>query len=299
MKVTFILAAILLATATRQVKAQQIFKLSQFIEHNFIYNPAAAGAGGNTSIGITYKKMWNGIDGGPETTILFADTYLSKMKTGIGFVLYNDITGPTARSGGELCLSYNVPLSGKQKLMFGLSGQVLQERINLAEVAKYIPNDPLLSGPGSVITGDAAAGIYYTSPTLSIGVSAKQLVQSKLNFIKSSYGIDARLYRQYYCMGSYRIRTDDMDVIMPNILVKFAANTPLDVEAGARIEHRDILFMGFNFHFKQDFIAFAGVKIDHKLYIGYAYDQYKTPLSIFDGGGGASEIMLKYSFAKK
>jgi len=291
-KIIPIIFSILLFGETMQ--AQQIFTMSQFMQHNFLFNPAAAGANENPSVGATYKKMWSGIDGGPQTTILFGDMYFSKYKAGAGLVLYNDVTGPTARTGGELCVSYSIPFAEKKRLMLGLSGQFMQERIDKLKIEKYIPGDPLLAGPASYTTGDAAFGVYYTSPTLQLGASAKQLVQSKLDFIKSATNVEGRLYRHYYFMGSYNWKTDEDNVIIPNFMVKLSSNAPVDVEAGARIEHKKLFWVGFNFHMNQDFAAFAGVTLNQKLSIGYAFDQYQTPLSVFDGGGNAHEVSLRY-----
>jgi type IX secretion system PorP/SprF family membrane protein len=277
---------------------QQQFRLSQYMQHNYLFNPAAAGIADNPSVGLTYKKMWSGMDGGPQTTVLYGDSYFSKYKVGAAGVLYHDVTGPTSRSGGEIALSYAVPISDKRKIQFGLSGVLFQERLNKAAIEKYIPGDPILAGPGSWISGDAAAGVYYASPTINIGFSVKQLIQSKLDLIKTPTSIEGRLYRHYYLMGSYNWRTDENNVIIPNFLVKFFENAPVDIEAGARLEHKDLIWIGFNFHYQQDFSAFAGLKINHKYMIGYAYDQYLTPLSIFNPGGNAHEISLRYAFGK-
>ncbi len=287
---------LLLSVACFRGHAQQIFRMSQFIDHNFIYNPAAAGANANPSVGLTYKKMWSGIDGGPSTLVLFGDHYFPKMKAGLGAYIYNDVTGPTSRSGAEVCLSYSVPLSEKRRLMFGLSGQVLQERLNLTDISKYISGDPLLFGPTSVTTGDASAGVYYTSPTLNLGASAKQLIESKLQFIKSNVDPNAMLYRHFYFMGSYNIRVDESNVLVPNVLVKYLPNSPVDLEAGMKLQFRDQLFLGLSFHYKQNYILFAGLKLAHRFQIGYSYEQYNTPLSLFDSGGGGNELMLRYFF---
>ena len=132
-------------------EAQQIFSITQYMEHNFLYNPAAAGAGDHPSIGASYKKMWSGIDGGPQTTILFGDKYFSKKKIGVGIVLYDDKTGPTSREGGEINLSYSIPLKGEKRLMFGLGGQFLQccplNFTALNEVLYVVAGD----GPGEAI----------------------------------------------------------------------------------------------------------------------------------------------------
>lgn len=279
-------------------KAQQIFKLSQYTQHNFLYNPAAAGANDEASIGATYRKMWSGMPGGPQTTLLYGDKYFAKKKTGIGISLYTDKTGPTSRTGGQANISYSVEMGNERRLMFGLAGTVLQYRIDKESFSHYIPNDPLLASDGTEIKGDAAAGIYYRSNTFNAGVSVQQLVQSKLNFVKSSSNPEGRLYRHYFVMANYNWRTDESNVLVPNVLLKYLPNTPVDFEGGVRLEHKDLIWVGFNYHYKQSYSAFAGLKVDHKLAIGYALDVYNTPLSVFDDGGTAHEISLRYYFVK-
>ena len=299
MKLKYTIITLVSLVIATTLTAQQTFRLSQYMQHNYVFNPAAAGANDVSSIGATYKKMWEGIEGGPQTTLLFGDTYFNKYKAGASILVYNDVTGPTSRSRAELNVSYAIPFSDKRKLSFGLGGIIMQERIDKLQIEKYVPGDPILAGPGSWVSGDASAGVYYTSKTINVGFSVKQLVQSKLDLIQTATALEARLYRQYYVMGSYNWRTDEDNVIVPNFLLKLSSHAPADIEAGARIEHKDFIWVGFNCHYQQSFSAFAGLKMNHKYAIGYAYDQYKTPLSVFDNGGGAHEISLRYYFSPK
>lgn len=299
MQIKSIVAVLLLSVCFNNTNAQQIFRISQYNQHNFLYNPAAAGASDAPSVGASYRKMWTGIDGGPQTTILYGDKYFAKKKVGVAVVLYDDKTGPTSRTGGQANLSYSINLENGRRLMFGLGGQVLQYKINKAELAnsQYVDEtDELFSAPGTVTKGDASAGIYLKTPTFNFGFSVQQIVQSKLDFIKGTTTTQGKNYRHYNFTADYYARTDEDNVLVPNVLVRYLPNSPVDIEGGVRIEHKELLWVGFNYHYKQSFAAFAGVKINQKLAIGYAYDEYKTPLSIFDDGGDAHEISLRYFF---
>lgn len=298
MKLKSIISFSLLLAMCNTSNAQQVFTISQFIQHNFIFNPAAAGANDEASVGATYRKMWAGIDGGPQTTILYGDKYFSKKKVGVAVVLYDDKTGPTSRSGGQVNLSYSIDMQQGRRLMFGLAGTLMQYKLDKAVLAAYIPNDPLLSASENTMKGDAAAGIYYKSPTLSIGASVQQLVQSKFNYIKTNNNPQGKLYRHYYFMGSYNWKVDDMNVVVPNVLVEYLPNAPVYYTAGVRLEHNDMFWVGLSYHHQQGYSAFAGLKIDHKLALGYSYDQYTTPLSLFDDGSGAHELSIRYYFKK-
>ncbi len=301
MQLRSMIAVLFLSVCLTNANAQQIFRISQYQQHNFLLNPAAAGANDAASIGGVYRKMWQGIDGGPQTTILYGDKYFASKKVGVAVVLYDDKTGPTSRTGGQVDLSYSVNLDNGRRLMFGLGGQVLQQKLDKGAIAAseyFDPSDPIMSAPANVTKGDASAGIYYKTPTVNFGFSVQQLVQSKLDYIKGTNDTEGKQYRHYNFTADYYARTDEDNVLVPNVLVRYLPNAPVDIEGGVRLEHKDILWVGFNYHYKQSYAVFAGVKINHKLAIGYAYDTYKTPLSIFDDGGDAHEISLRYFFKK-
>lgn len=303
-----LIISLLAVLAVCQTKAQQIFTFSQFMQHNFVYNPAAAGANDQASIGGTYRKMWSGIDGGPQTTFLYGDKYFDKKNTGLAVVLYDDKTGPTSRTGGAINLSYSMQLDAQgRKLMFGIGANVLQYKLDRAAISENFnnngysnPNDPLVTGTGSdnTIKGDASAGIYYKAPKFNLGFSMQNIIQTKFNYIKTTANPEGKLYRHYYLMSSYNLKTDDDNTLIPNALVQFQPGLPADISAGVKLDHKDLLWVGFNYHHKQGYTAYVGVKIDHKFSIGYAYDQYSTPLSLFDDGGGGHELSLRYFFTK-
>jgi type IX secretion system PorP/SprF family membrane protein len=287
-------------------QAQQQFEISQYMQHNFIYNPAAAGASDAPSVGAIYRKMWSGIDGGPQTTILYGDKYFDKKNTGVAVFLYNDQTGPTSQTGGQVDLSYSVDLGSKDKrLMFGLGGVFFQYQIDKA----YLLNDPTAAGDNTLqgasdskITADAAAGIYLKTPTINIGASVEQIIKSQLDLLKENATVntdlEAKLYRHYYVMADYNWKVDEDNTLVPNVLLKYLYNSPVDLQMGVKLEHQDFLWVGFGYHYQQSYSFFAGVKIKHQFEIGYDYDQFVTPLSVFNNGGASNEFGLRYYFVK-
>jgi len=280
--------------------AQQLYKISNYMQRSFLSNPAAVGANGYASVGAAYRSQWQGIEGGPTTAVVFADTYFSKMKTGLGIVLYSDKTGPTSRSGGELNLSYSVKLDNEdnKRFMIGLGAQVIQFKIDKAKIAEAIPNDPLLASSNSKLKADANVGIYYRSKTLNVGIASKQLIQPKLNFIKTAGNPEGKLYRQYMGTASYDIKTDDVNVLQPHFEIRYQPEAPVDFEGGLMLYHKDIFNIGGSYHYKQSYSLYAGLKIMHKFSINYAYEAYNTPVSSFETGYSAHEIMLRYFFIK-
>ncbi len=294
----FILATVCLLL-NAFAKAQQIFNIENYTQAPFIYNPAAAGANKVASVGAVYNKMWTGIAGGPQTTLVYGDTYLENKKLGLAFAGYSDKTGPTSRNGLQANVSYSFELQSDRHLSFGMAATLMQFRIDKTSFARYIPNDPLLASDGTEIKGDAAVGVYYASPTWNGGISIQQLTQTELNFVKTSTNPEGKLYRHYFLMLNNRIKTDEENVLIPNLLVKYLPNAPVDFEAGVRLEHKKLFWVGLNYHYKQNYTGLAGFNVNPNFSLGYAYSVYKTPLSLFDNGGGAHEFSLKYTFNKK
>ena len=298
-KIKSFAAFLLIAVIAVPAAAQQVFKISQYMENSFIHNPAAVGANGVATVGGVFRSQWSGIAGSPTTVILFGDKYFDTKNTGVGVMLYSDKTGPTSRTGGELNFSYSVKLDDKgKKLMIGLGAQVLQFKVDKDKIAEFIPNDPLLASSGSTIKGDMSAGLYLHAPNFNIGVSAKQILQPKLNFIKSATNEDGRLYRHFFLTANYIIRTDEDNVLIPHFELRYQPNAPADYEGGIMLVHKDFIHFGVSAHYRQDYTVFAGIKIDHKFTIGYAYDVYNNPISTFDGGNGVHELSLRYFFVK-
>lgn len=299
MRIKLLLAILFFCLFSIAAKAQQIFEISQYMADPSLYNPAAAGSGDVPSIGAVYRSQWSGIDGGPKTVLLFGDTYFEKSKVGLGATLYSDQTGPTSRTGGQVAISYSIDFQNGKRLMFGLAGSALEFNVDKSKLQLLDLNDPILYSSTNKFTGDADAGIYYKSPTLNAGFCADQLIQSKLNFIDGSK-VPGNLYTHYYLTADYHIKIDEDNVLIPNVIFQYLPNAPLAFVGGLKLEYADLLWIGFSYQAEQSFTAFAGLKIDHTLGIGYAYQVYNTPISLFDGGGGTSnELMLKYFFHKK
>ena len=48
-------------------QSQQLHFMSQFLQHNTMYNPAAAGMSNVNKLGFAYRSMWASFPGNPKT----------------------------------------------------------------------------------------------------------------------------------------------------------------------------------------------------------------------------------------
>ena len=282
------------------VKAQQLHFTSQYLQHNAMYNPAAAGLSNKDMIGLSYRSMWSSFPGNPKTFMVYGDAELKKLNAGIGAYLYRDETGPTSRTGLQLAYSYHVKSRNeKNKLGLGLELRALQFAIDKAKLATSLGNDPVLSGSSNKMGIDAGAGVYFTNGKLSAGAAVSQLIQSKLelaNVPNAKQG--GKLYRHYNFNANYRIQTGDNIYLIPNALVRVIENSPSEYEVGLNVNYKETIWWGLMWRVDQYWSIQAGFKILKRVGLTYSYDYFQTPISIFNGGSGAHELGLRFDLKK-
>ncbi len=282
------------------VQGQQLMTSSLYDQHGNLHNPATAGSAKHAMIGASYRKTWDGISGAPQTTLIFGSTYLKNAKIGIGGYLYNDVTGPTRRTGGQMAYSYHIQMANDATFSLGLEARLQQFSLDKAKLSATLGNDPVLASSESRFKADAGFGIAYNGKKLQVGASVSQLIQSKLDFYSGNLNPteEGRLYRHYYLHGSYKWDVDGSTRIIPNLLFIYLPNAPLEVQGGARVEHNDVFWWGLGLRARQSWMISAGVKIQKKFTIGYCFDIFNTPLSVYDRGANGHEILLRYDFLK-
>ena len=297
----YILLFLFAGTFVTGVSAQQLMTASLYDMHGSLHNPAMAGAQKHGVIGASYRTMWDGMDGAPKTAIVFGSTYLKKVKLGIGAYFYSDVTGPTKRTGIEMAYAYHIPLQNDASFSIGLEARFQQFSIDKAKLQNSLgSNDPVLAGADSRFKGDAGFGLAYTGKNFQAGISVSQLIQTKLNFYTGNLSPteEGRLYRHYYLHSNYTWKVDESTKLIPNILFIYLPNAPLEFQGGVRVEHKDVFFWGVALRARQSWMLSAGVHIQKKFTIGYCFDIFSTPLSVYDKGSNGHEILLRYDFLK-
>lgn len=294
----YIFSLLALVAVATQVKSQQLFTSSLYDMQGMLHNPAVAGVNKYGMIGASYRTMWDGIDGGPKTTTVFGSAYIPSVKLGIGGYLYSDVTGPTKRIGLQMAYAYHIPLANEASFSIGIEGRFQQYSYDMAKLQESLGNDPILGGKDNRFTGDAGLGVAYTGKKFQVGASVSQLIQSKMDFYTGNLTRteEGRLYRHYYLHAKYDWEVDGSTVITPNALLIYLPNAPLEFQAGARVEHNKLFWWGVALRARQSWMISAGVHIKEKFTVGYSFDIYNSPLSVYDKGANAHEILLRYRF---
>ena len=287
----------LLAAGCLQASAQQLQTSSLYDMQGVLHNPSMAGATQKGMIGASYRTQWTGVSGHPQTATVFGSFDLPEQKIGLGGYVYSDQTGPTKRTGIQLAFAKYIPLQNDAKLSFGIEARGTQFSIDRAKLEPTLGNDPVLANGNEQMKFDAGFGVSYITKKFQIGASVSQLIQSKLGFYNGTTTPteEGRLYRHYYLHGAYNWRTDEENVITPYFMMIYMPNAPTEFVGGAKIEHKELFSIGAAFRANQSIMVTAGLKPSKKFTLGYAFDVYKTPFSLFEKGGNAHELLLRYN----
>jgi type IX secretion system PorP/SprF family membrane protein len=282
-----------------RIEAQQLHFTSQYLMHNSMYNPAAAGFGKHSFAGASYRSMWSAFPGNPITFMAYGDVKWEKRNAGLASYLYRDQTGPTSRTGVQLAYSYQVKTGKNGKLGLGLELRGLQYAIDRSKLTEALGSDPVLGGLTSKFKMDAGAGVYYSDGKLSVGAAVSQLIQSKLEFNDVPNSVErAKLYRHFNVMGSYVFETGDGTHVTPNFMTRIIPNSPSELDFGCKVDYKDLVWWGLNWRVRQAWVLQCGFKLFDQLGFAYSYDYYSSPFSDYNTGNNAHEVGLRYEFKK-
>ena len=295
-----ILSIVALITVVYSASAQQLYTSSLYEMQSLLHNPGTAGLFQDNMIGASYRSQWSGISGSPRTAMVFGSYNLKKENAGISGYLFTDQTGPTSRTGLSASFAKHLKMKDGSVWSVGIEARALQFGIDRAKLSATLGADPAPGNAENRFKFDAGLGVAYQKNNLRLGASVSQLVQSKLGFYNGTTTLaeEARLYRHYYFHGSYSWNVDESTEITPNFLVIYLPNAPTEIQGGVKVEHKDLFWWGLSFRAKQSAIISAGVNIQKRFSFGYSFDIYRTPLSLFDSGANAHELMLRLLLKK-
>ncbi len=281
------------------ILAQQDPQFSQYMFNSFYYNPAFAGIEGVTKITGLYRSQWLGYspsfgDGGaPTTQILSANTYLPKIKGGVGGYLLNDNLGPV--NNFELQASYAYHFNIRDaKLSLGARVGMYSQKVDFDLYRATDPNDPLLagkSGKESQTRPDVAIGALYKKEKYYVGVGISHLTEPSFDFGMTQ---NNQLQRHMYVTGSYFYDLD-FDVRLQFVTLIKSDFTKTSFDLGIMAYLKDAMWGGLSFRQSEAAILILGYSLlkDKSLKVGYSLDyiikdqQAKQPTS--------HELMVSYS----
>jgi type IX secretion system PorP/SprF family membrane protein len=321
--------SILLVMLFFAAAAQQKPHYTQYIQNQYIINPAIAGIEMYKDIRVSYRHQWLGIDDGPVTNYIsmhgplggtkyrtvpgsmrqqdnprgqeYWDEYkASAAHHGWGMQIVNDRTGPLSNLTAQVSYAYHLPLSDVLNLSAGFGVGISQLKLDASRLKFAVTIDPAVYTTGVLnkLRPDFSAGIYLYGPSIFAGVSAQQIVPQKIEFtVNTARTISGKSVPHLFGIAGYRMLLNDDFNLTPSVMVKFIQPAPIQVEANAKLQYRDLLWLGASYRHKDGVAGMAGLNIGPNLSIGYSYDHTVTDLGAFTRG--THEVMIGFKLSNR
>ena len=289
--------------------AQQVPFYSQYNFSPFVLNPAAAGADGYTTIILSHRNQWFGIEGAPKAfsasvqtrvmkrSHIFNKSYVKRRNKGVfhsgragfGLTAYNYRAGQIDQTTAQLAYAYHIDLRNKAQLSMGLSLGFLKYNCDPNNL-RLIDNvdDPILNSKISLNIPDANFGIFYIDQKKYIGLSVLQLLQASLNFGLYA-GENLQINRQYYLVGGYNFTVNRQDILESSFYLKASEQLNMQLDVSLKYVYNKKFWIGLGFRTGMTFIGTTGVCIN-RFYFSYAYDY--SPRGLLNYSYGSHEVML-------
>jgi type IX secretion system PorP/SprF family membrane protein len=291
-----ILIIVVIVCGALGANAQQLPQFSQYLFNEYFINPAFGGARDYFEVRSNNRYQWVGITDAPRTYTLTLQGPNKDRTMGFGGQIFTDIVGPTRRIGLQASYAYHFKLTDEIKLSLGLSFGVLQWTVDGAKITLKNTNDAVISnGLQSSLVADATFGILlYEKEKWYFGLSAPNLLQSKLYFFNYQTSTLSKLEDHYYMNGAYKFNINDDFQVEPSFMLKYVSPAPLKFDIGVRAIYKETVWLGGAFRTKDAWSALVGFMYKKNLLIGYSYDFTTTNLKHYSTG--THELVLGVKF---
>lgn len=292
-KVVYILL-LMIITGSGILHGQQLPHYTQYMFNDFVINPAIAGVQDYYQIRTNHRFQWVGLTDPPLTNSIAFYGPHAKYDMGFGGYIYNDVTGPTSRTGFTGSYAYNILLTGDIRLSMGISMSLLQFRIDGTQLNPKDVSDPsLLNMVSTSYLPDAGLGVYAYADQFYVGLSVAQLLNNNMKVFENKNGLN-RLKTHFNLTGGYRYEIDRDWALEPSLMFKGTAPKEISFDVTAKAEWRKMAWGAVSYRYNDAIAIMAGYSYDETLFFGYAYDIGISSIRKYNSG--THEIMIGYRF---
>jgi len=212
---------------------------SQFFMNPVYMNPSYAGSMKVPRAGVQYRNQWPGMNNAYTTYFASFDTYLPKISSGIGVLLYNDVQGDGIYTETSFKFAYSKEIRlSKEWTMYGSitagaqmnslnSGQLIFPDGLDAIYGQHLPSAELMPDNNNRLFPDFGTGLLLFNDKYFFGLAADHL-SSPDRSIYSDYS--SKLPRKYtahlevnvpfYKSGRWR----KLFTFNPNVIIQSQGN---------------------------------------------------------------------------
>ncbi len=274
--------------------AQQLPHFTQYQFNDFLFNPAVAGTRDYYQVTSNHRFQWVGITDPPLTNTLSINGPHRKLPMGFGATLYNDVTGPTSRTGLSGSYAYNVEINRDIKISGGLSMGLMQYKMDGSQMIIKDQTDIAIQPVVySTYVPDASVGVFAYADEWYAGFSVSQLFNNNLKIFDQKSGLN-KLKSHFYLTGGYTYEIDRDFTLKSAALIAGTAPKIIQFDISSVIEYQDMVWGGLSFRYKDAVSVLIGYEYNSKIFFGYSYDLGITGIRSYNSG--THEIMFGYRF---
>ena len=285
--------------------AQQDILYTQFMYNKLSLNPGYAGNDDALCFLGIVRDQWRGFEGAPQAQALSVN-FPRFGKVGLGLNFSRNTIGVSEKMTVEGIYAYKLPLqSGEFSMGMSFSGRSYKEDFadpTLRIINPFVEDEAIDRGIYETKVFNVGFGFYYTSNRFYLGASVPRLMRSDIDFkvgLKKSFEV-----RHLYLMtgGAMDIRRNL--VLMPQMLIRWAENSPYDIDLNVGLLFYDRFYTAItartgvaseDWYESVDFIM--GFHLSNSLFMAAAYDVTISPLRKYENG--SLEVLMQYCFGKK
>ncbi len=297
--------------------AQQKPQYSQYLQNNFLINPAIAGIENYADMRLGYRRQWLGLTSSPTTYYLTAhlpignDDFEPQTATprfassrrqnftipdqhlGLGLSVVRDQAGPLSVSTFNVAAAYHYPVADGWQISAGVAAGFSQFVINFDNIRLANPTDPLLSqGSLSVFRPDLNVGLWVYSSHFFAGLSIQQLAAGALKFRGNGQEWTGMLVPHYFLTLGHKLEITDEWAFVPSVLFKKIKNAPLSFDLNLKIDYQNQFWGALSYRNQDALMVLLGVRPRSAFSVGYVYEY---PLSKRFATTGSHEIVIGYT----
>jgi type IX secretion system PorP/SprF family membrane protein len=288
---------------TAQTALSQDPQFTQFYANPIYLNPALAGSHGCPRFALNYRDQWPSLSGNYITYSVSYDTYLKKIKSGIGVIATHDQQGQGTIYTSSLGLVYSkhLKLSRKWTLNFGAKAAMTNKFLDWDKLTFGDMIDPrrgFIYQTGDVPRGpesgrfffDATVGTVLYNKNFFVGLSVNHLNRPDESMIQGKSELPIRWTGHIGTeikLGK-KSQYSNTTSIMPNVIYQYQ-NGFQELSLGTYVKY-GVFNVGAWYRNRDAFILSIGINTGN-FKIGYSYD---VTVSKLNNGvsGGSHEISL-------
>lgn len=320
----YLLIIVLLSCFSIQLKAQQRPLFSQYLQNQYLLNPAVTGLENYIDARAGHRRQWSGLSSAPSTYYLTVhsplkigdysqhlpamgrDSALKEAKEsssnpnvrhGIGGSIITDKLGPLRINSFSISYAAHVRLDKKWWLSAGLSGGARQWVLDPNDLDLENPDEPALqSSMVNKLVSNLNFGFMLYSEKFFVGLASEQLLQNDVSFNTVAQTIGGKLATHYFANAGIKITMNHSVSLVPSARLRYVNASPATLDVNLKAVFLESFWLGGSYRNTETFTVFAGAEIDHKFVVAYAYD-FSTG-RINDVSNGSHEIVVGIRFGK-